>query len=84
MRNSSSISESPGKSGRRVTISAKMQPMDQMSTGQAYWRAPSKISGARYHNVTTFVWWHVERGVEGRGRERRRGAGRMKGEGGRY
>lgn len=33
MRNSSSISESPGKSGCLLTISTKMQPMDQESTG---------------------------------------------------
>lgn len=30
---SSSISESPGKSGSLLSISAKMQPMDQASTG---------------------------------------------------
>lgn len=50
----SSISESPGKSGFRVHISAKMQPIDHMSTPVEYCRPPSRISGARYHNVTTF------------------------------
>lgn len=33
MRKSSSISESPGKRGSLFNISAKMQPMDQASTG---------------------------------------------------
>ena len=37
----------------RVTISAKIGPSDQMSTGQAYWREPRRISGARYQRVTT-------------------------------
>jgi hypothetical protein len=49
----SSISESPGKSGLRVHISAKMQPTDHMSTPVEYWRPPRRISGARYHKVTT-------------------------------
>ena len=35
------------------TISAKMQPMDHMSTGVEYCLSPSRISGARYHSVTT-------------------------------
>ena len=30
-----------------------MHPMDQMSMGQEYLLEPSKISGARYHSVTT-------------------------------
>jgi hypothetical protein len=50
---SSSISESPGNRGRLVTISAKMVPTAQMSTGKAYVLQPNKISGARYHKVTT-------------------------------
>ena len=50
---SSSISESPGQSGRRLIISAKMVPMPHMSTGHAYCRWPRRISGARYHRVTT-------------------------------
>src|SRR5580692_12459134 len=50
----SSISESPGKSGFRVHISAKMQPTDHISTPVEYCRPPSKISGARYHSVTTY------------------------------
>jgi hypothetical protein len=33
MRKSSSISESPGKSGSLFNISANMQPIDQASTG---------------------------------------------------
>jgi len=49
----SSISESPGKRGLRVHISAKMQPTDHMSTPVEYCRPPRRISGARYHNVTT-------------------------------
>lgn len=49
----SSISESPGNSGFRVHISAKMQPTDHMSTPVEYWRLPSRISGARYQSVTT-------------------------------
>lgn len=52
--NSSSISESPGKSGRWFTISANIQPTDQTSTGVEYWRDPSNISGALYHSVTTY------------------------------
>lgn len=34
-------------------ISAKMQPMLQMSTGSAYRFVPSSTSGARYQSVTT-------------------------------
>lgn len=49
----SSISESPGKRGLRVHISAKMQPTDHMSTPVEYCRPPSRISGDRYHSVTT-------------------------------
>jgi hypothetical protein len=49
----SSISESPGNSGLRVHISAKMHPTDHMSTPVEYCRPPSKISGERYHSVTT-------------------------------
>lgn len=49
----SSISESPGKSGLRVHISAKIHPTDHMSTPVEYWRPPSRISGARYQSVTT-------------------------------
>lgn len=52
MRNNWSISESPWNSGLRVAISAKMQPIDQMSTWQEYRCEPNKISGALYHNVT--------------------------------
>jgi hypothetical protein len=49
----SSISESPGKRGFRVHISAKMAPTDHMSTPVEYCLPPKRISGARYHNVTT-------------------------------
>ena len=51
----SSISESPGNSGLRVHISAKMQPIDHMSTPVEYCRPPRRISGARYHRVTTYL-----------------------------
>ena len=44
--NNSSISESPGKSGFLVAISAIMAPTDHISTGNAYVLHPSKISGA--------------------------------------
>lgn len=50
----SSISESPGKSGLRVHISAKIAPTDHISTPVEYWRPPKRISGERYHNVTTW------------------------------
>jgi hypothetical protein len=49
----SSISESPGKRGFRVHISAKMAPIDHISTPVEYCRPPSRISGERYHSVTT-------------------------------
>mmetsp|Transcript_7260 Transcript_7260/g.20645 ORF Transcript_7260/g.20645 Transcript_7260/m.20645 type:complete len:241 (+) Transcript_7260:438-1160(+) len=48
-----SISLSPWKSGAPLVISPKMQPTLQMSTGRAYSSQPNKISGARYHVVTT-------------------------------
>ena len=41
------------KSGLLFAISAKMQPIDQMSTGHEYLLAPKRISGALYHRVTT-------------------------------
>jgi hypothetical protein len=41
--------------GRRDAISAKMQPIDQMSTGVEYLAEPSRTSGARYHSVTTYT-----------------------------
>ena len=50
----SSISESPGKRGFLVHISANMQPTDHMSTPVEYCRPPRRISGARYQSVTTF------------------------------
>ena len=49
----SSISESPGNKGWPVTISGMMVPTDHISTGHEYCFAPNRISGARYHNVTT-------------------------------
>lgn len=58
----SSISESPGNRGFRVHISAKMTPTDHMSTPVEYWRPPRRISGARYHSVTT-SWVYVLRGT---------------------
>jgi hypothetical protein len=45
---------SPGKSGvPPVMSSASMHPTDHMSTGVEYTFVPSRISGARYHSVTT-------------------------------
>ncbi len=41
------------KSGALVNISAKMQPAAQISTGVEYSVEPNRISGARYHSVTT-------------------------------
>lgn len=41
-------SEDPGSRGRSVIISARMQPMANMSTGGPYLRARSSTSGARY------------------------------------
>jgi len=48
-----SISESPWKSGFFVTISEKMHPMLQRSTGVEYSHEPNNSSGALYHMVTT-------------------------------
>ena len=50
----SSISESPGKSGFLVHISANMQPIDHMSTPVEYCLPPKRISGDLYHKVTTW------------------------------
>lgn len=50
---SSSISESPGKRGLFVVISARMVPTAHISTGSAYVLQPRRISGGRYHRVTT-------------------------------
>ncbi len=49
------ITERKGGRGIKylLAISAKIIPIDQMSTGHAYWRAPRRISGARYQRVTT-------------------------------
>mmetsp|Transcript_15321 Transcript_15321/g.51533 ORF Transcript_15321/g.51533 Transcript_15321/m.51533 type:complete len:207 (+) Transcript_15321:359-979(+) len=51
--NSSSISQSPGNMGFFVTISTRIVPMAHMSIGGAYVCDPSRISGGRYHSVTT-------------------------------
>mmetsp|Transcript_28588 Transcript_28588/g.62365 ORF Transcript_28588/g.62365 Transcript_28588/m.62365 type:complete len:223 (+) Transcript_28588:412-1080(+) len=48
-----SISESPANSGAPVAISPKTQPTLQRSTGMLYKVEPRRISGARYHTVTT-------------------------------
>lgn len=48
-----SISLSPWKRAFLVTISAKMQPIAQISIGVEYYTEPRRISGARYHSVTT-------------------------------
>ncbi len=45
---SCSISAFPGKSGLRVSSSAKMHPTDHMSTAVEYCLAPSSSSGGRY------------------------------------
>ena len=50
--NISSISESPGRSGCRSDISAKIAPTLHISTPVEYWRDPSRISGALYQSVT--------------------------------
>ena len=49
----SSISESPWNNAFLVHISAKIQPTLHISTPVLYCLPPNKISGARYHNVTT-------------------------------
>lgn len=46
-------SVSPGNRGFPFTISAKIHPTDQMSTGVEYLRLPISTSGALYHSVTT-------------------------------
>jgi hypothetical protein len=52
-----SYSESPSKRARFVTISAKIQPADHISTGVEYSLAPRRSSGALYQRVTTsFVY----------------------------
>lgn len=38
-----------------MTISAKMHPIDQVSTPVEYCFDPKRISGARYHKVTTYI-----------------------------
>jgi hypothetical protein len=50
-----SISESPANMAFLVSISTKMVPHAHTSTGGAYACAPSRISGGRYHSVTTCV-----------------------------
>ena len=51
--NNSSISELPGNKGCFVDISIRIAPIAHISTGNAYTFSPNKISGARYHKVTT-------------------------------
>ena len=58
-----SISQLPAKSGFFSTISWKMQPNDQISTPNEYYFYPNKISGARYHKVST-SWVKVLIGTE--------------------
>lgn len=43
----------PGKRGRKLTISAKIQPTDHISIELEYFCEPSNTSGGRYHKVTT-------------------------------
>lgn len=50
-----SISVSPLKKGYFVTISTKIQPIDQISIGVEYSSDPKRTSGALYHNVTTYA-----------------------------
>lgn len=49
-----SISLTPGKSGLRFSISAKIVPSAHMSTGGPYSVDRSRTSGARYHLVETY------------------------------
>lgn len=67
IRKSWSISESPGKRGRFVIISAKMQPALHTSTATEYCCEPNKISGARYHSVITCRGRRFNRGKPKRG-----------------
>mmetsp|Transcript_4572 Transcript_4572/g.14810 ORF Transcript_4572/g.14810 Transcript_4572/m.14810 type:complete len:294 (+) Transcript_4572:800-1681(+) len=59
---SSSATVCPGKSGRPVAISAKIQPMLHMSMGVLYFLEPMRTSGARYHRVTT-SWLYDRTGM---------------------
>lgn len=43
----------PWSRGSLVRSSPKMQPTLHMSTSAAYFSAPRRSSGARYHRVTT-------------------------------
>ena len=43
----------PGKMGRPVRSSPRMQPQLHMSTPKVYSCEPSRISGARYQRVAT-------------------------------
>ena len=47
------IVDVPGKMGRPLSISPRMQPTAHMSTPLVYRGEPSRISGARYHRVAT-------------------------------
>ena len=49
--------------------SAKMQPIDHKSTAQLYVLPPSRISGARYHRVTTYSRAAVQPDATGAGTE---------------
>lgn len=46
-------SDWPGKRGRPLNISAKMQPIAHTSTEVLYEASPTSSSGARYHLVDT-------------------------------
>lgn len=52
----------PGKRGRPVAISAKMQPADHKSMEGPYFFDPIKTSGGRYHKVTT-SWEYFLTGI---------------------
>lgn len=47
------MSSLPVRIGLRVNSSANTHPTPQTSTAVVYFRSPSKISGGRYHRVTT-------------------------------
>lgn len=60
------ISFPPGKIAERFQNSPMTQPIDHISTCSLYCESPRRISGARYHCVTTFgvyiSFWRVANG----------------------
>lgn len=56
------ISESPWNSGLCTNISAKMQPIDQISIFGVYLLVPRRTSGDRYHKIVTlcvYNFWAI-------------------------